>query len=246
MVVSLVHRELRGRYKGSVLGFFWTLLNPLLQLLVYTVVFSVIMRAGYEKYYLFLFVALVPWMFFSGCVNAGSTIILSSKELVNKIYFPREVLPISHVIAQLVNMLLSFAVVLIVLAVTGYGFNYTALLFMPIIIMIEFFMTLGMTFVSCSITVFFRDLQFILSVLMMAWQFLSPIMYGIDMVPEQFKIYFSINPVTPMLNVYRDILYYKQQPSIYELGKSFFYSMVIFMLGLLLFECLKKKFSEEM
>ena len=143
-------------------------------------------------------------------------------------------------------MLLSFVVVLIVLAVTGYGVNFSALLFMPIIIVIEFFMTLGMTFVSCSVTVFFRDLQFILPVLMMAWHFLSPIMYGVDMVPDEFTAYFSANPVTSMLNVYRDILYYKQQPNIYELLKALIYSVVIFGIGLLLFESLKKKFSEEM
>ena len=112
MISSLIRRDLRGRYKGSVLGFAWTFLNPLLQLVVYTLVFSTIMRAGIEDYYLFLFVALIPWIFFSGSISAGASCVIAQKEMVKKIYFPREVLPIAHVTCQLVNMLLNFNVVL--------------------------------------------------------------------------------------------------------------------------------------
>ena len=97
MIFSLVKKDLRGRYKGSVLGFLWTFINPLLQLVVFTLVFSVIMKAGYEQYYMFLFVALVPWMFFASSVQDGSTSILREKDMVKKIYFPREVLPIATV-----------------------------------------------------------------------------------------------------------------------------------------------------
>lgn len=94
MIFRLVRKDLRGRYKGSVLGFFWTFLNPLLQLLVYTMVFSVIMRSGIDKYYLFLFVALVPWIYFSSSLTGGATSIPGSGDMVKKIYFPRDVMPI--------------------------------------------------------------------------------------------------------------------------------------------------------
>ena len=107
MIGSMIRRDLRGRYKGSALGFAWTFLNPLLQLAVYTLVFSMIMRAGIKDYYLFLFVALIPWIFFSTSVSAGASCVMAQKDIVKKIYFPREVLPISHVTCQLVNMLLS-------------------------------------------------------------------------------------------------------------------------------------------
>lgn len=115
MIISLVKRDLRGRYKGSALGFLWTFLNPLLQLVVYTFVFSTIMRAGIEDYYLFLFVTLVPWTYFASSVSGGASCIIGQKDMVNKIYFPREVLPIAHVFSQLVNMLLTYLVVIIVL-----------------------------------------------------------------------------------------------------------------------------------
>ena len=111
MIFSLVKKDLRGRYKGSVLGFLWTFINPLLQLVVFTLVFSVIMKAGYEQYYMFLFVALVPWMFFASSVQDGSTSILREKDMVKKIYFPREVLPIATVTSGFVNMLLTFIVI---------------------------------------------------------------------------------------------------------------------------------------
>ena len=118
MIFSLVKRDLRGRYKGSVLGFLWTFINPLLQLMVYTLVFSVIMRNGIKDYYLFLFVALIPWIFFSTCVSGGCGCILGSADMVKKIYFPREVLPIAFVTGNFVNMLLCFIVVFAVLIVS--------------------------------------------------------------------------------------------------------------------------------
>ena len=111
MIISLVRKDLRGRYKGSVLGFLWTFINPLLQLMVYTIVFSVILKAGIDKFYLFLFVALVPWIFFSSAITGGATSILSQQDMVKKIYFPRQVLPISYVTSSFVNMLLCFLVI---------------------------------------------------------------------------------------------------------------------------------------
>jgi len=106
MIYSLVKKDLRGRYKGSALGFLWTFVNPLLQLMVYTVVFSVILRTNIDKYYLHLFVALIPWIFFSSAIIGGSSSIIAQKDLIKKIYFPREVIPIAYVTSCFVNMLL--------------------------------------------------------------------------------------------------------------------------------------------
>ena len=111
MIFSMVQKDLRGRYKGSFLGFLWTFINPLLQLLVYNLVFSIILRSGVDKYYLFLFVALIPWIFFSSAITGGSVSVIAQKDLVKKIYFPNEVIPISYVTSCFVNMLLGFVVV---------------------------------------------------------------------------------------------------------------------------------------
>ncbi|MCI8962654.1 MAG: ABC transporter permease [Eubacterium sp.] len=246
MIVSLIRRDLRGRYKGSALGFAWTFLNPLLQLGVYTVVFSIIMRAGIEDYYLFLFVALIPWLFFSTSVSAGASCVMAQKEMVKKIYFPREVLPIAHVTCQLVNMLLSFVVVFAVLLLSGKGISLQALLYLPIVIVAEYFLAISITMIVSAVTVYLRDLEHVLVILTMAWQFLTPVMYSIDMVPEELRSIFNINPMTPIIVAYRDILYYKRLPEIGNLLHGFVLSTILLVIGWLVFGRLKKHFAEEM
>jgi ABC-2 type transport system permease protein len=246
MIVSLIRRDLRGRYKGSALGFAWTFLNPLLQLGVYTVVFSTIMRAGIEDYYLFLFVALIPWLFFSTSVSAGASCVMAQKEMVKKIYFPREVLPIAHVTCQLVNMLLSFVVVFAVLLLSGKGISLQALLYLPIVIVAEYFLAISITMIVSAVTVYLRDLEHVLVILTMAWQFLTPVMYSIDMVPEELRSIFNINPMTPIIVAYRDILYYKRLPEIGNLLHGFVLSTILLVIGWLVFGRLKKHFAEEM
>jgi homopolymeric O-antigen transport system permease protein len=246
MIVSLVRKDLRGRYKGSVLGFLWTFINPLLQLMVYTMVFSVILRAGIDKYYLFLFVALIPWIFFSGSVTAGSSCILSQKDLVKKIYFPREVLPIAHVTTCFVNMLLSFIVIFCVIAVSGTSINLMAICYLPVIMIVEYILALGMTMIFSALTVYFRDLEHILGIFVMAWQFLTPIMYSIDIVPENIMPIFMANPMTPIIIAFRDILYYGRIPDIGTLLHAFILGIVTLFIGYLVFDKLQKHFAEEL
>lgn len=246
MIESLIQRDLRGRYKGSVLGFAWTFLNPLLQLCVYTVVFSAIMRAGIEDYYLFLFVALIPWIFFSSSLTGGASCIFSQKELVKKIYFPREVLPIAHVTCQLVNMLLSFIVVLAVLIISGKGISLRAVIYLPFVAFVEYLLSLGIAFITSALTVYLRDLEHILIIVAMAWQFLTPVMYGVEMVPERFKPIFMINPMTPVIIAYRDILYYKQPPQVSTLLHACLLGAVLLVVGWFTFRILKRHFAEEL
>ncbi len=246
MIVSLIKRDIRGRYKGSVLGFAWTFLNPLLQLVVYTAVFSVIMRAGVEDYYLFLFVALVPWIFFSSSLTGGASCIISQQEMVKKIYFPREVLPISHVTSQLVNMLLSFVIIFGVLIISGKGIYWGAVLYLPIVVIAEYVLAISIAMISSAITVYFRDLEHILAVIALAWQFLTPIMYSIDMVPEQYRGIFNINPMTPIVKAYREIFYYKTIPQLDTLAHGFVLSIMLLIIGTIVFNICKKHFAEEM
>lgn len=246
MVFSLVKRDLRGRYKGSVLGFLWTFINPLLQLVVYTVVFSVIMRAGIDKYYIFLFVALVPWIFFSSALTGGASSVLTSKDMVKKIYFPREVMPIAYVTTSFVNMLLSFVVVLAVLLVTGFGINAVALLYLPLIMIVEYVLALGIALLSSALTVYFRDLEYVLGIVAMAWQFLTPVMYSADMVPEELLPIFNLNPMTPVIGAYRQILYYKQQPQLETLSQAAILGMVFVGVGYVVFRKLQRGFAEEL
>ena len=232
MIFSLVKRDLKGRYKGSALGFFWTFLNPLLQLAVYTMVFSLIMRAGIKDYYLFLFVALIPWIFFSTSLTGGASCILTQQDMIKKIYFPREVL--------------SFIVIFIVLIFSGYSLNVWAILCLPVIMLIEYALALGLTMIMSAVTVYFRDVEYILGILAMAWQFLTPVMYAVEQVPSKMRWLFSFNPMTYVITAYRDILYNGEIPKFETLFSSAATGIAVLLIGWILFDCLQKRFAEEL
>lgn len=246
MIFSLVRRDLKGRYKGSALGFLWTFINPLLQLGVYTLVFSVIMRNGIKDYYLFLFVALIPWIFFSTSLAGGSSCIWAQKDMVKKIYFPREVLPISFVTSQFVNMLMSLIVIFVVLIVSGKGLNPIALLYLPVIMLVEYLMALSVAMLSSAITVYLRDVEYILGIITMAWQFLSPVMYSVEQVPKKMLPLFNLNPMTPVIVAYRDILYYGEAPKLETLIHAVVFGVVVLIIGIVVFGKLKRHFVEEL
>lgn len=246
MIVSLIHRDLRGRYKGSVLGFLWTFINPLLQLVVYTIVFSNIMRMGIDNYYLFLFVALIPWMFCASSIMGASLCILQNQSLVTKIYFPREVLPLSVVTSNFINMLYCFIIVLAVVLIFAENVNFQAWLYLPVIAVIEYILVLGISFIVAGLTVYFRDLEHILGILTMAWQFLTPVMYSVDMVPQEYMGIFQLNPMTPVIVAYRDILYYGAVPHFETLVQAIGFGILLSVLGFIIFGKLKKNFAEEL
>ncbi len=246
MIKAFVRRDLRGRYKGSFLGFLWTFLNPLLQLCVYSIVFSTILRAGIDKYYLFLFVALIPWIFFSASVTGGATSIISQKEMVKKIYFPREVLPISVVTTNFVNMLLCFIVIFIVIIISGTPLNPIALLCLIPVWIVEYILALGMAFLTSAVTVYMRDMEHILGIVVMAWQYLTPVLYSYDIIPDKYRFLFNLNPMTHVINAYRTILYYHEVPDLSTLLSALVMGILVLIMGLFVFSKLKKRFAEEL
>ena len=246
MIISLVRKDLRGRYKGSVLGFLWTFLNPLLQLIVFTIVFGLILNNEIEKYYLFLFVGLVPWNFFSSSLVTGSHCIIGEKNMVTKIYFPREILPIVNTTSGFVNMLLTFIIILVVVIISGTSINFLALLCLPIVFFLEYILVLGFAFLFSSITVYFRDLEYFLGIITMAWMYLTPIVYDVSIIPENILPIFYANPMTPIVTAYRNILYYGQIPVFSSLINGTIFSIVILVAGWLTFQKLKKRFVEEL
>ena len=245
MVYNLVKKDLRGRYKGSVLGFLWTFINPLLQLAVYTMVFSTIMRVNVDKFYMYLFIALIPWIFFTTSVLSGTISLIQNKDLIKKIYFPRIIIPISTVLATFMNMIFSMAVVILALFISGIGISYYVLL-LPVIMVLEFFLVLGMVFLFSSLNVFFRDIEYILSIIMMIWFYMTPIVYTVEMIPEKYKTLFYLNPMTNIVIFYRDILFYKRMPSFGFMGGVFLYSLAMIVIGFFVFQKLQKNFVEEL
>lgn len=246
MIFSLVRRDLTGKYKKSVLGFLWTMIDPLLQLLVYTIVFTYVLPMGVENFYIHLFVALIPWNFFASCLTGGASVITSQQDMVKKIYFPREALPIAYVSGQFVNLLLSFVVVFVVVLIAGIGVNPVAVLWLPVVMLIEYVFCLGITFLTSSVTVYLRDMQMILGVLSMALMYASPVIYPLDRVPDELRVYYMLNPMSSIIVAYRDILYYKKVPDSVNLMIAFVLSVGVAIVGYLIFSKLKRRFVEEM
>ena len=246
MIASLIKRELRGKYKASVLGFLWTLMNPLLQMVVYIVVFSFILKSGIENFPIFLFVSLVPWNFFSISVTSGSTCVINQENLIKKIYFPRVILPISYVTSMFINMLLTFVVIFAVLLLTGYGLNLLAICFLPLIMIIEYILALGICMITSALAVYFRDLEYIMGIITMAWMYLTPILYTADMVPESIRTVFNLNPMTPIIEAYQQILYHKQIPTMNTLVEAALIGIVAVIIGYWGFQKMQRKFVEEL
>jgi len=251
LLISLTRKELKVKYRGSALGFFWSLLNPILTMLVYSFVFSIVLRAGIEQFAIFLICALLPFNFLSNSVNYGSGSIISNSNLVNKIYFPREIIPLSVVLSNLVNFLFELAALFIVLAFMGYKF-YLFLYILPLLIFIQFFLVVGMTLLVSSLNVLFRDLQHLITIVMMVWFFGTPIIYPLSMVPEKFQPYIKfINPMTIYAAYYRNIFYYVKYPenggfpTVLETVTALGITILIFFIGYFVFKRLEPRFAEE-
>ena len=199
-----------------------------------------------DKFYLYLFVGLIPWLFFSGSLTGGAACIINQKDMVKKIYFPREVMPIAYVTSNFVNMLLCFVVIFGVVIVSGVGIRPITLLYLPVIFVVEYIMCLGGAMLTSALTVYFRDLEYILGIVTMAWMYMTPVVYSIDMVPERLRPFMNLNPMTPVIVAYRDILYSKQIPEIGTLANGFILGIIVLVVGYVIFQKLQRGFAEEL
>jgi len=246
MIASLVKRDLKGRYKGSVLGFLWTFINPLMQLGVYHFVFKVILKNPIENYSMHLFVALVPWLFFSSALTTGTKAILGQANLVKKIYFPREILPIAYATSSFINMLLSFLIIFAVLPFSSIKLSIGPLFLLPVVMLLQYLLVIGTNLITSSLTVYFRDLEHIMGVLSMAWMYFTPVVYPVSAIAEEYLGWYLLNPMAPVIIAYRNILYDGQYPEGNIMALLLIESFAVLILGILLFLRLKKHFAEEL
>ena len=172
--------------------------------------------------------------------------VIGQQDMLKKIYFPREVLPVAFVTAQFVNMVLSFIMVFFVLVITGYGLSWTAILCLPLVMIVEYILALGITFIASSITVYFRDFQQILNALSLVLMYASPIIYTLEFVPQKYRIIYMMNPITRVLVAYRDILYYKQLPELSNMVLGIVESLIVLLIGVVVFKKLSRHFAEEL
>lgn len=245
MLISIVRKDLRSRYKGSFMGFLWTFINPLLQLTIYSIVFPYLLRFNQENYPMFLFVALLPWIFFSSSLQGATTSIVGGANLVKKIYFPRSILPLSVVCTNLMNYIYGLVIVFPALLLTGVSLTYNVL-WLPIVLIIMFIFTLGLSMLMSALYVRFRDLEHIVGILVMVWFYLTPIVFSIDIFPKHIADLISYNPMVPVINAFRDILLYGYAPDWFSLSYSFIVGIVVLIVGTFIFRKFERTFAEEL
>jgi ABC-type polysaccharide/polyol phosphate export permease len=254
LIKNLVIRDLKIRYKNSVLGVLWSLINPLLMTLVFTIVFTFMLRRGTENYPVFFMVGYLPWSFLAASVSTSITSIVSNAPLVKKVYFPREVLPLSGVLSNLINFLLS----LIVLFALIFAFSVKltpAILMLPLIILAQTFFVLGLGFFLATANVYYRDTQHIMQVVMQAWFFLTPIFYPISTLPQSAEILGMtvniqlwvrrLNPMASLVASYRDVLYYGVPTGWDFFLRTFATCLIVLIVGYLVFHRFSRAFGEE-
>lgn len=243
MFTGLVSREVRARYRGSALGFLWSLLNPLLMMAIYSLIFAVYMRINIPNYALFVFCSLLAWSWFSTSLQNATAAIASNASLIKKVYFPLEILPLVNVTTNLINYFFSLPVMFAFMLFSGIHPTLNILYF-PILIAIQFLLTLGIALILCTLNAFFRDVEQLISPLLMVWFYITPIVYPPSAIPERFQVLLLVNPMAPLIAGYQNIFFYGKPPSWELLLYSFGVGVLTFAIGYAIFYRNKFTFSE--
>lgn len=241
---ALAGRELKGRYRGSLLGFLWTFLNPLLLLLVYALVFSVYFRVQMEHYAVFMLTGLLPWILFSQALSEGAGSITDGGSLVTKVLFPQQVLPAVKVLASLVNYILSLPILLGFLLAQGVSLTH-CLLALPLVVLLHVLFTFALVLILATATVLMRDTRHLLNNLLTLWFFLTPVLYPLSQVPEKYHLLVLLNPAAVFTLAYQDAIFYGRWPRWDHLGLLGLLSLVLLWMGVRVFEHYKEYFAEK-
>jgi lipopolysaccharide transport system permease protein len=242
---ELVLRDMKLRYKGSVLGLAWSLLNPLAQLLVFGFVFSSLLPLSIPNYTAFLFTGLLVWSWFQSSLFASTTVIVDGRTLIKRPGFPVALLPVVTVTANLVHFALALPVLLVFLLLTGIPLHVTVLL-LPLLIAIQFLLTLSISYFLAAVQVTFRDTQHLVGVLLLLFFYLTPIFYDGSVVPAAIQPIYRLNPLLHLLEAYRAILIEGRLPDIGMLLVVTAVSAVWLFLGFRVFRQASYTFVEEL
>ncbi len=250
LIKKSIQREVIGRYRGSLLGILWSFFNPLFMLVVYTFVFSVVFQARWGEtsgskveFALLLFSGLIVFNLFAECVNRAPTLILSNVNYVKRVVFPLEILPIISFGGALFHFFISFIV-----WVLGYvfflGAPHGTMVLLPLVLLPLAFFILGLSWLLASLGVYLRDVGQIINILVMALMFLSPIFYSISRIPENYRVFLRFNPLVPIIESTRDVIFWGQMPHLVSLSICYIGSLVIAWLGFAWFQKTRKGFAD--
>lgn len=238
-------REIKVRYRQSVLGGAWAVLQPLSLMLIFTLVFSFFVRIPTDglPYPVFAYAALLPWTFFATSISFGVPSLVNNMNLVTKIYFPREVLPIAAIGAALVDLALGFLVFVALLAIYQVQWSWH-LLWLPLILLIQIVLTLGVTLLGAAINVFYRDVRFVVPLTLQLWMYATPVIYPLSAVPSWLQPVYALNPMVGIIDSYRRTLLLAEAPLASYLGLSTVLSLGILLLAYIYFKRVEWQFAD--
>ena len=250
LIQTLVARDLKARYRGSVLGFFWSFINPLLLLLIYSFVFTTVLPGTHpqelEPYALFMFCGILPWTWFSSSLLESSNVLIAGGNLIKKVLFPAEVLPIVTVLANMVHFFLGLPILAAFLIYYRRPLDPVELLWFPVIIVVQGVLTTGLSLLLAALTVHFRDLKDILANLLTFWFFATPIIYPMQAAPEGMRTALNLNPMAHLAISYQEVLFYPGPFGHWRwLGVLAVVAVVVFFAGYFVFDRLRDSFAEE-
>ncbi len=242
---QLTLREIKSKYKQSVLGYAWVLLVPLLNLIVLNIVFQYFFRVptGDIPYPVYLFVALVPWTFTASAIASATSSIIANNSLITKVYFPREIIPLSVIASKLVDLFLMCLILIVFLIIYQIPLHLS-ILYIPLIFAIQLILITGISLILSSINVFFRDIENILGVFLSTWMYLTPIIYPPELIPANVRFIFGLNPMVGIINAYRNTILYGVPPPWISFSFSIIISIVLLIIGIYIFRRLSRSFAD--
>ncbi len=245
MLVTLVKQDLLGKYRKSILGVLWTWINPIIQLIIYVVLFQYIFKVDIENYPMYVFIGIMAWNLFASSLTNGSGSLVRNSGIIKKIYFPREVVPMAIIIGNIINYILALPITIVGLYICRIGLSWHIIL-LPVILIIQFIFTYSLTIILSALDVYARDIEQITSNVVLIWMYATPVVYSSSMVPESLKFIYNLNPMKYIIEAYRDILYYNRCFEVKSIFIILGISIAILCISQFVFNKLSVKFTEEL
>ncbi len=245
LLANMVARAFSARYKDSVLGFVWAVVNPLAQLLIYYFLFQKVLTLGVRRYSSFAFIGLIAYAWFSTTLNESVRVLKDSRDIVEQPGFPARILPFVSVTTAMVDFLIALPLVAIIILLEGYPLHMT-LVALPLVMAVQFTFTLGFAYIVAGVNAAFRDTQHILGVVLQLYFFLTPIFYDLDSIPERYLPIFMLNPMVHILQTYRAILMHGTLPDGHALLAVSLVGVVLVAVGLRVYEWARYRYLEEL
>lgn len=242
LTLSLTIKELKSRYKSTTLGFLWIFVNPLLQMIVMTIVFSYFLKVNIQNYPLFVFSGLLPWMFFSLSLQSGTTSLIANRDLIKKVPFPKELLPISSVFAHLFTFFLSL-LILVFFVIIFSGFTLNLLFLIPIVIL-QTILSIAIVLLLSSLDIYYRDVSFVLQSVILVWFYLTPIFYSIKFIPSKYHFLYDLNPMVGIIASFQSIFLKTDFFSLNALIISIIETILLLIMGIFVFKRRSKYFAD--